>query len=204
MNMSYLGLKKKELEQTDAPLPQTLAPRVKNSINYTYEEAILTKWKTIKDINAWIAQHFNYDLDRALELADHSETREISNIYTPTQTFDAKKGICVDLARFAVETIQAVDPSINVKYLMIEFEPIRIGNRVLKRHWMVVYKENNQLYTMADTKYPGFIDGPYSDISEFVMEYQKIRKRKIKSYSMLDTYKKTLKSPKRMKRMKQL
>ena len=58
---------------------------------------------------------------------------------------------------------------------------------------MIIYKENDQLYIMADTKRPGHISGPYNAMSEFITAYEDFRKRKIISYKITDTYKKRLK-----------
>jgi hypothetical protein len=171
----------------------------KNSINHhhSYKETI-RKWKTVNDVNTWIVQNFSYDINRAIKLADNSEARERISIYTPVETYNSRKGTCVDLSRFAFETIQMLDSSIEVKYLMIEFAPLIINSSILKRHWMIVYREKNLFYTMADTKQPGLIGGPYNDIAEFIVEYQKISKREIIRYKLLDKYKKRLKSKKRL------
>jgi hypothetical protein len=41
-------------------------------------------------------------------------------IYTPSELFDGSSGVCVDLARFAVETLKQIDPDSDPKYLMVE------------------------------------------------------------------------------------
>ena len=73
----------------------------------SYEHA-LQVWKTPEDINAWIAANFSYDMARAMRL---SETQRAKNaqfsIYTPSEFFDTKAGVCVDLSRFGVETLRA-------------------------------------------------------------------------------------------------
>jgi hypothetical protein len=192
---------KEKLELTDAPPSETRPIGTRVNINSSYNEAV-QEWKTVRDVNVWVAENFHYDLDRAMRLADNSKTREETFIYTPVELFNLKKGSCIDLSRFAFETISSIDPSIEVKYLMIEFEPLHIGKILLRRHWMVVYKENGQFYTIADTKYPGYIDGPYENIDDFIAEYQKKRKREIVGYKVLDTYAKRLKSKKIMKEEK--
>ena len=66
---------------------------------------------------------------------------------------------------------------------------------------MVVYKKNDKLYTMADTKRPGHISGPHDDIAGFIAEYEQYKKRRILSYKIANTYRKKLKnrSEKRLK-----
>ncbi len=186
-------IKKENLIPPDAPSSQTYQQNSIERPNYSFREAII-KWKTIQDINDWIANNFEYDMERALQLASNSKTRTETNIYRPDELYDYKKGVCIDLVRFAFETIQAMDSTIFVKYLMIEFEPLTIGNRIFKRHWLVVYEENHQLYAFADTKRPGYISGPHEDIADFTNEYEKFRQRKIVTFKLTDTYKKKLKS----------
>jgi hypothetical protein len=195
--MDHSEIPKETLELSDRPSSITYASERKNSIPCSYKEAI-HKWKTVKDVSTWIALHFSYDIQRAIELADNSETRERASIYTPVETYNSRRGSCVDLSRFTFETLQLLNSTMDVKYLMIEFEPIKIGTSILKRHWMISYKEQNEFYTMADTKQPGHIGGPYNNMGDFIAEYQEIRKRKIIQYKLLDTYKKRLKSNKRL------
>ncbi|MHC4638939.1 MAG: transglutaminase-like domain-containing protein [Planctomycetota bacterium] len=186
------GTGKEIIELSDAPSSQIDVKETDCTSKLSYYGA-LQNWKTVKDVNNWIGQNFEYDMDRAMQLADNSGTRGKTNIYKPDELFHHKKGVCIDLARFALETIQAIDPAIDIKYLLIEFEPLLMGNRVFKNHWMIMYKENDQLYIMADTKRPGHISGPYNAMSEFITAYEDFRKRKIISYKITDTYKKRLK-----------
>lgn len=185
------GVTKEKLDLSDSPCAQIDAQKSNKKSKLSYLEAI-QKWKTVYDVNHWIAENFKYDMDRAMQFANSNIQRK-ATIYKPAEVFDHKKGICVDLSRFAFETVQSVNHTIGIKYLMIDFEPLEIGNSIFRKHWMVVFKENNQFYTMADTKRPGYIGGPYNDLSEWMADYQKFRKRKIISYTLMDTYEKKLK-----------
>ena len=111
----------------------------------SYEHA-LQVWKTPEDINVWIAAYFSYDMARAMRL---SETQRAKHgrlaIYTPADFFATKAGICVDLSRFAVETLRAINPQCDPKYLMIEFDPVTITGNTLRRHWLVSFKHDGKI-----------------------------------------------------------
>ena len=131
------GTGKEIIELSDAPSSQIDLRRTDCRSRLSYYEA-LQNWKTVKEVSNWIAQNFEYDMDRAMQLANNSKTRGKTNIYKPEELFHHKKGVCIDLARFALETIQAIDPAINVKYLLIEFEPVLMDNLIFKNHWMIM------------------------------------------------------------------
>ncbi len=65
----------------------------------SYEEA-LQQWKTISDVNIWMKDNFRYDFERAKQLSENSSSREKTNIYTPVELYQTKKGVCIDLSRF--------------------------------------------------------------------------------------------------------
>lgn len=192
-----------KLALSDAPANQMDSRTIYEDSNISYAEAI-QNWKAIEEVNNWIAENFRYDLQRARLLAGSGSRQKIS-IYAPAEVFHNKAGVCVDLARFAFETIKMIDPDLDLHYLMIEFEPLKIGNSTFRRHWLVVYQKKELLYVLADTKRPGHLSGPYSHLADFIAEYQTFRKRKIISYKLTDTYRKKLKQKrkKQPKRIKQ-
>jgi len=151
----------------------------------------LEVWKTPEDISAWIAANFSYDMPRAMRL---SETQRAGNeplsIHAPSDFFDTKAGVCVDLSRFAVETLRRIDPQHDPKYLMIEFAPVHAGGNVLRLHWLVSFKRDGRVYFFADSKRPGHIAGPYHDTPEFIADYARYRGRPIVAFRELDSYQK--------------
>ena len=169
-----------------------------DSISY---ETILTQWKTVANVNNWIKENFRYSFDRAKQLADNSPTREQLHIYSPAKLYQTKKGVCIDLARFAVETINILDTSKHIQYLMIEFEPIIIDSSIIKKHWMAVYRDSSGYYFLADSKRPGFITGPYRTVADFVADYQTYRDRKIISWKVMMSYKKQKSFQQKQKKM---
>jgi hypothetical protein len=157
----------------------------------TYEQA-LCSWKDMNDINDWIRGNFRYDSSRAMSMASNRIEGRLA-VYTPQETSLKKEGVCIDLARFTVETAKAIRPDLQVNYLLIEFVPITIENNIFKQHWLVSYRESRELFVFADTKRPGVIVGPYESIDEYIADYQKYRSREIVSYKMLDSFQKQMK-----------
>jgi hypothetical protein len=154
----------------------------------SYAEA-LARWHDAADVNAWIAARFEYDRARALQL---SETQRRQNgrlaIHAPDAFFAEPRGVCVDLARFAVETLRTIHPEARPGYLMIEFDPITIGGNLLRRHWVATYERDGALYVFADSKRPGHVAGPYARLDDYIAEYARYRGRAIVSFRALDSY----------------
>jgi len=172
---------------SDAPEARVAAGRpVKDAASYG--EA-LSRWHDAGDVNAWIGARFSYDRPRALLL---SETQRQRNgrmpIIDPEAFFATARGVCVDLSRFGVETLRAVDPGAKPAYLMIEFDPVSVGGNVLRRHWLVAFERDGQRYFFADSKRPGYIAGPYASTQEFIAEYARYRGRQIVSFRELQSY----------------
>jgi len=156
----------------------------------TYEQA-LQLWKTPEDINAWIAANFSYDMARAIRLSETQRTKsEPISIYSPSEFFERRAGVCVDLSRFGVETLRRIAPGSDPKYLMIEFDPIQIKGNTLRFHWLVSFKRDGRTYFFCDSKRPGHMAGPYDATQAFIDEYEQYRGRKIVSFRELESYQK--------------
>jgi hypothetical protein len=161
----------------------------------SYAEALGT-WRSPIEVNAWIGARFEYDQERAVKLSESQRALGPGvKIHQPGAFFDRPAGVCVDLARFAVETLRAVAPAANATYLMIEFDPVMISGNTLRRHWLVMFERGGQLYFFADSKRPGHIAGPYGTIAEFIDHYSQYRQRRIVSYRALQSYERRLKQP---------
>jgi hypothetical protein len=172
---------------SDAPEGHVVDPgQVRDASSY--EEA-LQLWRSAEDVNAWIGAKFEYDMARALLL---SETRRSHSgrlaIHDPEVFFRSRRGVCVDLSRFAVETLRAIDPEARVAYLMIEFAPVSIAGSTLRRHWLASFERNGQRYFFADSKRPGFLAGPYGSTREFIEEYARYRGREVVAFHELQSY----------------
>src|SRR5688572_11614400 len=105
---------------SDAPDPRHAA-RTAFKDARSYDEA-LRVWHGAEDVNAWIGARFEYDRFRAMLLSEtqRSQSGRVA-IHRPDAFFAAPSGVCVDLARFAVETLRAVEPQAKPAYVMIEF-----------------------------------------------------------------------------------
>ncbi len=154
-------------------------------------EQVLQIWKTPEDINKWIAANFSYNKTRAVQLSETQRVKNVpSSIYHPSEFFTHKMGVCVDLSRFAVETLKRIDPHSEPKYLMIQFDPIQISGNTLRLHWLASFKRDGKHFYFADSKRPGYIAGPFNNTQEFINKYEKYRNRKIVSFRELESYQK--------------
>jgi hypothetical protein len=163
----------------------------------TYGEA-LVRWRGAADINAWIGARFSYDRTRAVAL---SETQRQKNgrlpIITARDFFAQPTGVCVDLSRFAVETLRHIDPAAKATYLMIEFDPQTIAGNTLRRHWVATFESGGQRYFFADSKRPGVMAGPYASTGEFIEAYAKYRGRRIVAYQERDSFERQMRAMRR-------
>jgi hypothetical protein len=159
--------------------PATAAP--------AYTQA-LQEWRTPEDLSAWAAQRFSYDPTRALQLSETQ--RRVSTppaIAEPAHFFDAPTGVCLDLSRFAVETLRRIDPQLQARYLMIEFEPVTLNGHTLRLHWIASFRRDGQLFLFADSERPGHIAGPYATAQPFVDDYAAYRGRRVVRFLELDS-----------------
>jgi hypothetical protein len=154
----------------------------------SYLEA-LQIWRTPEDVNAWIGAKFEYDMSRAMLLSEtqRSESDKLA-IFEPKEFFAAPSGVCVDLSRFAIETLQHIAPDVKASYLMIEFAPVTIGGNTLRLHWLASFQRDGEYYFFADSKRPGHIAGPYTSTQDFIEQYAKYRGRQIVAFRELETY----------------
>lgn len=116
-------------------------------------------------------------------------------IYPPAEFFAVPKGICVDLSRFAVETLRAVAPELKARYVMIEFDPVALRGNTLRRHWVAAFERDGKRYFFADSKRPGHIAGPYASTQAYLDDYAKYRGRQIVAFRELESFMRRTKTP---------
>jgi hypothetical protein len=175
---------------SDAPEARAL-PATPPREAASYSEAI-ARWRDADDINAWIGARFEYDMQRALRLSETQRARHGRlPIHAPDAFFAAPKGVCVDLARFAVETLRRIHPASKPSYLMIEFAPASIQGQVLRRHWVARFERDAQFYFFADSKRPGHVAGPYPDNAAYIKDYAAYRGRDIVAFRDMQSTEKT-------------
>ena len=174
------------------PLSDAPEARAEARLTYTGPSsyvAALSQWRGVEDVNKWIGARFEYDTTRSMLL---SETQRAGNgtlpIIAPADFFVRPRGVCVDLSRFAVETLREIAPATNPGYVMIEFDPVSVGGNTLRRHWVASFRANGAWYFFADSKRPGHIAGPYASMQDFVAEYARYRGRRIVAFRELASY----------------
>jgi hypothetical protein len=182
---------------SDAPEARSLpATPLRDATSYANYEEALARWRDADDVNAWIGAHFEYDMQRALRLSETQRERHGRlPIHAPDAFFAAPRGVCVDLSRFAVETLRRIHPASKPSYLMIEFAPASIQGQVLRRHWVARFERqfegNRQLYFFADSKRPGHVAGPYADNAAYIKDYAAYRGRDIVAFRDMQSTDKT-------------
>jgi hypothetical protein len=148
----------------------------------------LQTWRTPEDIAAWAGANFRFDAERALLFsATHRRVGPPPTVADPEAFFDAPAGICLDLARFAVETLRHIDPSVQARYLMIEFEPVLVDGHLLRLHWIATFRRAGHAFFFADSDRPGHVAGPYARSQDFVADYEAFRGRKVLRHLELDS-----------------
>ena len=154
----------------------------------TYAQA-LQLWRNPEDVNAWIGAKFHYSMPRAMLLSENRRAASGSlPIHEPQAFFDTPSGICVDLSRFAVETLRQTNPELSATYLMIEFAPVTVGGNILRMHWLASFKRDGMHYFFADSKRPGNIAGPYASAQAFIADYSAFRGRPVVAFRELESY----------------
>ena len=156
----------------------------------------LAIWRTPEAINAWIGARFEYDHARALALSESQRARHPPlPIHAPADFFQQPRGVCVDLARFGVESLQRVASGLNPRYLMIEFDPATLQGQVLRRHWVASFERDGQVWVFADSKRPGHMAGPYASLADFITDYARYRGRPIVAHQSRGSYQRRLREP---------
>jgi len=171
---------------SDAPEHAIRTTSFKSALTYPQALAI---WHTPEDVSAWMGARFDYNLERAMLLSETQRSNGARlSVHEPGAFFAAPSGVCVDLARFGVETLRSLDSSLNARYLMIDFAPISIGGNTLRLHWVASFTRDGGLYFFADSKRPGHIAGPYPSTQAFIDQYAAYRGRQVVAFLELDSW----------------
>lgn len=161
----------------------------------TYPEALLV-WGSPEDVSAWMGARFTYDASRAVLLSESARSRAAAPaIHRPADFFAAPSGMCLDLARFAVETLATIDAQLQPAYLMIEFEPVTIAGETLRLHWLALFKREGRYWFIGDSKRPGHVAGPYASAQAFVDEYARYRQRRVVAFRETASFERRQRTP---------
>lgn len=178
----------------DSPEPWPQRPAIYRDAA-TYPEALRT-WRSPEDVSAWMGARFTYDGSRALLLSESARSRGAAPaIHRPADFFAAPSGMCLDLARFTVETLATIDAQLKPAYLMIEFEPVRIAGETLRLHWLALFKRDGRYWFIGDSKRPGHVAGPYASAQAFVDEYARYRQRRVVAFRETASFERRQRTP---------
>jgi hypothetical protein len=178
--------------RSDAP-EDRVVPTIAAPAPPSYQAA-LASWHGADDVNAWIGAHFAYDPARAMLLSETQRASTRLAIHRPEAFYADPTGVCVDLARFGVETLRAIDAAAKPVYLMIEFAPLVSGGNVLRRHWLAGFERDGSRWYFADSKRPGHLAGPYASAAAFVDAYARYRGREVVAFAERDSYERTMRA----------
>lgn len=179
---------------SDAPAPQHVRA-AGHVADFGYAD-LQRHWQRAEDINAWIGARFEYDHERALALSESARAGQVQRaaILEPETFYAAPRGVCVDLARFAVSTLRRVEPDAQAAYLMIEFEPVQVQGHWLRRHWLAAFRRDGAWWFFADSKRPGHLAGPYDTVEAFLADYAQYRGRPILGHRLLPGYERRMRT----------
>ena len=162
-------------------------PSAGTSLPGSYADA-MRRWQRAEDLSAWAGPRFRFDAERALQFSSTQRREGPPPAITEPEAFFAEPaGICLDLARFAVETLRRIDPAAVASYLMVEFEPMLVDGHTLRLHWMATFRRGGQLFFFADSDRPGHVAGPYSTAQDFIADYERFRGRPVVRHLELDS-----------------
>jgi hypothetical protein len=174
-------------ELPDAPDPSAAPVMRASALPASYAHAVAS-WRTPEDIAAFAGQAFVYDRARAIALGESSRSdRSRPAIHAPEALYADPRGVCLDLARFGVETLNRIDPSLAARYLMLEFEPVVVEGTTLRRHWVGTFTRAGRTWIFADSRRPGHVAGPYESLDAFIVDYSTYRGRPVVAWRERDS-----------------
>jgi hypothetical protein len=175
-------------ELPDAPEARNRPAAPLSNVPKTYADALAT-WKVPEDIARFADATFVYDRARAIALAEPTDSRAPRPaIHRPETMYAKPEGVCIDLARFGVETLNRLDATFAARYLMLEFEPVVIDGRTLRRHWVASFRRDGKVWFFADSRRPGHVAGPYDSVDAFIEDYARYRSRPIVKWRETDSF----------------
>ena len=171
---------------SDAPESRSLPTRPLVQAD-TYDEA-LARWRSADDINAWIGVRFQYDVRRALQLSETQRERGGRlPIHAPDAFFAQPHGVCVDLSRFAVDTLRRIDPASKPVYLMIEFDPVAIRARCCAATGSHAFSATGSCTFSPTRSGPGTWPVRMPDTAAYIRDYAAYRGRTIVAFREMES-----------------
>ena len=129
----------------------------------SYDET-LSRWKTHKDLEKWMAKDFSLDMERFRRFE-----RTLPPPRTPEETFKLKSGIYIDAAIFAKAALNRIDPSYQAKIVVLLIS----GGA---NHYVCSFKKEGKLFIMDyGTPYQSItgVHGPFNSLEEYKRFFEK-------------------------------
>ncbi len=134
----------------------------------SYEETV-SKWKSYKDVAAWLNNNFSFDRSRQIQIRKLLKKKGPSGILVrnPVSLYeDNQKGYCADSANFALKSLNRIDPSYNARWVFI------LNNGGFPNHWVTAFDHDGKLYIMdygTGWKWKEMmgVHGPYNSLDEY-------------------------------------
>lgn len=129
----------------------------------SYDET-LSRWKTHKDLEKWMAKDFSLDMERFRRFEG-----TLPPPRTPEETFKLKSGIYIDAAIFAKAALNRIDPSYQAKIVVLLIS----GGA---NHYVCSFKKEGKLFIMDyGTPYQSItgVHGPFNSLEEYKRFFEK-------------------------------
>jgi len=129
----------------------------------SYDETV-SKWKTHKDLEKWMAKDFSLDMERFRRFEG-----TLPPPRTPEETFKLKSGIYIDAAIFAKATLNRIDSSYQAKIVVL----IIPGGA---NHYVCSFKKEDKLFIIDyGTPYSSIVGvhGPFHSLEEYKQFFEK-------------------------------
>ena len=129
----------------------------------SYDETV-SKWKTHKDLEKWMAKDFSLDMERFRRFEG-----TLPPPRTPEETFKLKSGIYIDAAIFAKATLNRIDSSYQAKIVVLLIP----GGA---NHYVCSFKKEDKLFIIDyGTPYPSIVGvhGPFHSLEGYKQFFEK-------------------------------
>ena len=138
-------------------------PRITPSTK-SYSETV-SGWKSYQDLARWMEKEFSFDAERFKKFE-----RTLPPPRTPEETFRLKSGIYYDVAVFAKETLNRINPSYQAKITILVIRPYGAN------HYFCAFQNAGSIFVMDyGTPYKEITGthGPYKSLAEVKGVYEK-------------------------------
>jgi hypothetical protein len=129
----------------------------------SYDETV-SRWKTHKDLERWMAKDFSSDTERFKRFEG-----TLPPPRTPEETFKLKSGIDIDAAIFAKAVLNRIDSSYQAKIVVL----VIFGGA---NHYVCSFKKEGSLFIMDyGIPYPSIVGvhGPFHSLEEYRRFFEK-------------------------------